>query len=232
MSLQDMRDFVRSALDTDIIDLPDGLLDRYIVDGSNRVEAFSDRWTFRQVDYSFTTVAGAQSYDIRSDARVTGITQPIVTITDVRAPNWSLKPADHSRLRSQWRASTSSRATPRATPSGADSLYLWPIPSSAQSISISGYRQGIDWVSTTPTSPDMPSDFHELIAWWALNRGHAREGDPQMADFYRNEFERELPRRSSNWITGLDAQPLVLGGDATETDPQLSGLGPLTWPWE
>lgn len=233
MTLQDMRDFVRDALDTDSTDLGDDLLDRYILDGSNRVESYSDHWSFRAVDYTFTTIAGTQAYDIRSDGRVVGITLPLLDVVDVRSPNWSLKPRDHQKMRKTLRSSTPSTANPTAFTEWADSLYLWPIPDSAIDISITGYRQGLDWVSDNPTSPDFPAEFHEIIAWWALNRGHAREGDPQMADFYRSEFADALKSRSDAWVAGVNAQPLVMGESVGASDLYTrNGLGPLIYPFE
>lgn len=233
MSLQDMRDFVRTALDTDTTDLPDTLLDRYIIDGSNRVEQFSDEWIFRAVDYTFATVANQQAYDIRSSARVSGITQPVANVLDVRGPNWSLMPKDHQRQRREWRATSTNKSTPSEFTVWANSLYLWPTPGTIANLSITGYRSPIDWVSTTPTAPDYPAEFHELIAWWALNRAHAHEADAQMADFYRTEFAPALAMRARPWMVGLDAQPLVIGGkNTTEQWRARNGMGPLIYTWE
>lgn len=233
MTLQDMRDFVRSALDTDAVDLPNALLDRYIIDGSNRVNSHSNEWTFRAVDYTFVTQAGKQAYDIRSSARVSGITYPIIDIEDVRGSNWSLTPKDHAETRKKYRASTLLKAAnPSIFTQWGDSIYLWPTPSGVVNISITGYRDVIDWVSMNLT-PDFPEDLHELIAWWALNRGHAREGDPQMSDFYRGEFEAALKTRADQWTMGLDTQPLVVGGrDTPEQWRARNGMGPLIYGWE
>lgn len=233
MTLQDMRDFVRNALDTDSTDLPDSLLDRYIADGSNRVDEHSSRWSFRAIDYSFATVANQQAYDIRSAARVSGITYPIIDIVDVRGPNWSLSPKDHAASRARWRrTSLTTNQNPSEFSLWGDSIYLWPAPTGGTTISITGYRDAIDWISLNST-PDFPGDFHELIAWWALNRGHAREGDPQMADFYRGEFEATLQKRADAWMTGLDAQPLVIGESGSREQWRArNGMGPLIYSWE
>lgn len=234
MTLQDMRDFVRAALDTDTTDLPDALLDRYILDGSNRIDSHSNEWSFRAVDYTFNTVNGTQAYLIRGASLVSGVTLPVVNVTDVRAPNWSLRPGDHQKLRRDWRATSTNKSNPTDWTLWGNSIYLWPIPGSVQAISITGYRDGIDWVTLGASSkPDFPDDFHEMIAWWALNRAHAREGDAQMSDFYRSEFGAALKDRADNWTQGLDAQPLVVGGrQAASPWRTQTALGPLIYPWE
>lgn len=232
MTLQNMRDFVRDTLDTDSTDLPDSILDRFIIDGSNRVDAYSTEWRFRAVDYTFSTVIGTQTYQITGTPLVSGVTYPIINVVDVRGSNWSLQPRDHQKQRSEWRASTTNRSTPSEYTLWGDKLYLWPTPGTVASISITGYRDAIDWVGTAVT-PDFPNDFHELIAWWALNRAHAREGDAQMSDFYRQEFEGALAKRADAWVVGLDAQPLVIGGaNTTEHWRARNGMGPLIYPFE
>ncbi len=234
MTLQDVRDFVRSALDTDTTDLPDALLDRYILDGSNRVDSHSNEWAFRAVDYTIATVIGTQSYRIKGTPLAAGVTYPINKVVDVRGPNWSLMPKDHQRQRREWRATTTNKSTPSEWTLWGDFLYLWPTPGTVVNVSITGYREGIDWVSAGAASkPDFPDDFHELIAFWALNRAHAREGDAQMSDYYRSEFASALKERAAAWVAGQDAQPLVVGGaGTTEQWRARNGMGPLIFPWE
>lgn len=232
MTLQDMRDFVRDALETDSTDLPDSILDRYIIDGSNRVDGFTTDWQFRAVDYTFDVSANTQSYNVKGATLASGITKPLARIIDLRGPNWSLAPKDHAHMRSRYRLSSTTTGTPSAYSLWGNAIYLWPTPSASDTYSITGYRQADDWVSTN-AAPDFPDDMHELIAWWALNRAHAREGDPQMADFYRQEFERELKRRADVYTTGLDAQPLIMGGGVDrEAWAAQNGLGPLIYDWE
>src|SRR5690348_16327402 len=112
MTLDDMRNFVYDSVDTHANDLPTSVLDRYIIDGAERVESFSDAYSFRQVDYTITTTAGVQSYDVRSDSRVQGVTFPLRSITDARGDNCSLKPDDHRTMRARYAVSSIPQGKP------------------------------------------------------------------------------------------------------------------------
>lgn len=234
LNLGDMRNFVYDSLDTDSTDLPTSVLDRFIIDGSERVESFSDAYSFRQVDYSITTQAGVQAYDVRSDARVPGIVFPLRRIVDARGDNWSLSPDDHRTVRARYSANTSNTGKPTTLTLWADSIYLWPTPDAEYTLSLLGMRDPIDWVATN-ASPDMPNDLAELVAWWALSRAYAHDGDLGSSQFFRDEFFLELPKRAGRYTPGLTAQPIVLNGGScrSSSDYALSDwLAPLVFDWE
>lgn len=235
MTLTNMEDYVYDVVDTDSTDLPTALVDQFIIDGCNRIEQFSDSWKFREVDYSISTVAGTQSYTISGSGTLTsGITYPIARVVDVRGPTFSMKPVSHRADRSAYMASTTvSSQYPMEYSLWGDKIYFWPKPSTVISVSITGYRDPIDWVTTAPTAPDYPDDFHLLIAQWAVSRAHAREGDAGLAMFYRDEFYTSLHNMAPSYQSGVDAQPFVLNqsGD-TDTWRTSKALGPLIYPWE
>lgn len=232
-SLQDLRDFVRLAIDTDETDLPNGILDRFLIDGANRVENFSDSWSFRAVTYTFNTEVGVQSYDVTTNL-VAGIDAPLRRITDLQGPNLILKPHPHAKMRKAYVGTVANQGTPYAYSKWGDKIYLWPTPSVAQAMSITGYRYQSDWVSTG-AAPDFPNDLTELIEWWGLSRAHAREGDPGMAAFYAGEFAVELKNRSGPYLGGLDAAPFSMNQDALDADDndwRTSRFGGPRYDWE
>lgn len=223
MTTVQMRTFVRDNLDTDSTDLPDDLLDGWLIEGAQQIENYSDTWIFRAVEYSFSTVAGTASYNL-SDAtgltRKTGITNNLLRVDDVRGPNWVIEPAVHSEMRMLY-PTTASNGVPRRYSTWAYKLFLWPTPSSIQTVEVNGYRESTDWLSTTPTTPDLPDEFHHLVALWGTSRAYAREGDPGMASFFENEFSSGLQRRASHYMINSFEQPLVLneGIGASERRP-------------
>lgn len=228
MTLAEMRTFVRSALDTDSTDLPDALLDRYLIDGSDRVESFSNSWTFREVDYSLSVVSGTQTYKLRAPTRNAGFTANVARITDIRGTTISLEPRAHDMARN-WFTSTVTSGTPRWYSVWADNLYLWPKPASSATYSVTGYRDGIDWVGTS-AAPDFPDEFHELIAWWGVSMSYAREGDPGMSGYYADRFNEALNRRSESFLHRGAEQPLVMNSGFL--GPRAMRLGRPRFDWE
>lgn len=227
MSLADMRTFVRDHLESDVEELPNSLLDRFLYDGSNRIENFTRKWSFRAVEYTLPVVSGQQTYDLDTVASLIS-PAPLAFITDVRGENWTLKPQDHRAMRAVRPASITSQGTPTRWSQWGRTLYLWPTPSVTADYTILGYRQGLDWIASN-SSPDFPEAFHELIAWWALNRAYAFLDDPELSAFYREEFGSELRGRAKHYVHATTAQPFVMGGGTTDVVRD-NGLGPLRWP--
>lgn len=210
MSLAEMRSFIRESLDSDDEELPNSLLDRFIVNGSAKIEGFSRTWSFRAVEYTFTTIANQREYNLDTYAGLTA-PRPVADITAIQGPSYELRPADHRKMRQMFPANSDSAGSPSWFTRLGRSLYLWPKPSGTITYTVIGYRQPTDWVGLN-SAPDFPDDLHELIAWWALNRAHVFLDDPELADFYRSEFDRELLIRSRQYLSGNDAQPLVVNG--------------------
>lgn len=210
MSLADIRQFVRDHLDSDDVELPNSLIDRFIYDGSQKIEKYSRTWDFRAVEYMMTTVADQRTYDLDTEASLIS-PAPLADITAIQGPSFELKPADHRRMRVRFPSNADSSGTPTWFSLWGRTLYLWPKPSTATAYTVIGYRQGLDWIASN-SSPDFPDDLHQLIAWWALNRAYVFLDDPELADFYRQEFDRELRMRAREYLTAPDAEPLVING--------------------
>jgi hypothetical protein len=218
LSLADIRSFVRAHLDSDEDELPNSLVDRFIYNGSNRLEQYSRTWTFRAVEYTFTTIADTRTYDLDTTSGLTA-PAPLSDVVALQGPSFELKPADHRAMRVRYPSNADSSGNPTWFTVWGRTLYLWPKPSTAIEYAVVGYRHGLDWISTN-SAPDFPDELHELIAWWALNRAYVFLDDPELGAFYRDEFDRELRIRARPYASAQDAQPLVVNG-GTE------GGGPL-----
>lgn len=227
MSRKDMRDFVREHVDSDEEELPNSLLDRFLQDASTRIDNYSRTWSFRAVEYDLEVVSGTQSYDLDSEPSLI-VPGPLRDIVDVRGPSSTLRPTDHRAERAR-RSPSSGTGTPAKWSVWGRSLYLWPSPSASDDYTVVGYREGADWITTNAT-PDFPEPFHELIAWWALNRAYAFLDDPEMSSFYRDEFAMELRGRAKHYQNVQDAAPFVMGGGERSINGLPATLGPLRWP--
>jgi hypothetical protein len=235
MTLPDLRGFVRDHLDLDPTELPDSLLDRFIADGFNRIDNYSRVWTFRAVEYTLSTVAGAQAYNVANRAtppRVDSIAKPLQQVVDVRGPRFGLVPRDHRQMRSAFRTTNAQQSEPRYFTMFGENVYLWPTPNAVYALTVTGYRLPDDWMASS-LAPDLPEEFHELVGWWALNRAYGHQDDPEMANFYRQEFDTEVKSRARRYVTGNQSQPMRLNEGIGEDELLVrNGLGPLFYPWD
>ena len=228
-----IRSFVRTHLDVDVDELPNELLDVFMRDAVIRIISYFDESpVWLQSEYYFWTVEGQQAYDLDATAGMT-LPTPLQAIDDVRGPDYSLTPRPHRQVRSEYRDDAPT-GRPQQYSVWGRSLYLWPAPSEVDYFWVTGIRQpDWDWLTSADQTPDLPEEFHPLIAQWALSRAYAQQDDPQMADFYRGEFSTELKNLAKRWRANLTAQPLVLnGGRITEPYRTQRTLGPLIYDWE
>lgn len=221
MDLTEMRTFVRNHLDVDSTELPDSLLDRFIIDGADRIErasvALGGRWSFREVTYGFTVAGGTASYDLDTYAGLNGgALAPLAFLDEVRGPTWSLLPEDHRAMRARNSRTSPATGTPRWFTVWGRKLYLWPTPAASGDYEASGTRKGKDWVATN-AAPDFPDEFHELIAGWALTRAYIQQDDIELATIYREEWAQTVKERAVPYIVGNQAQPFALNGAAGNT---------------
>jgi len=233
LDLAGIRSFVRTHLELDDAELTNVVLDRFIADASERIEAYSRTWSFRAVTYPFSTAIGIASYNVGGNVyeRWTGISKTVLDVTDVRGPRHSLKPVDHRQARDLFSASTTQTGTPTMWSRFGEDLFLWPTPATVEVMTLSGYRAADDLIGAG-SIPDLPNELHELLCWWALSRGYAQQDDTELADFYRTEFEAQLRRRASRYVAGNAAQPLQVGSGAAGSAGTFRYAGGPVLDWE
>lgn len=232
LSPTEIRQYVYSHLDVEADEVPSSVLDIFMADGYNRIVGyFDDSPTWLHVEYTFTTTAGQQSYDLDSYAGLTSPT-PLQTLADVRGPNWQLKPKPHRQMRDQWQQNAQQQGTPYVWSQWGRSLFLWPTPSGAQVMTVTGTRQPTDWLSLN-SAPDMPQEFHRVLADYTLGRTYAQQDDPEMAHLYLDAFLPAVQQLSKRYFDGTKAQPVVVnGGPRRELFRTEMALGPLVYPFE
>lgn len=239
MLASEIRSFVRTSLDVDVDDIPDSILNVWLSDAVTRIISyFNESPTFLQVEYKFDTIIGQQSYKLDTLATFTDvntgltITQPLQAVDEVRGPNYSLTPRQHRQVRESYRADAPSGRPQEFSHWGRD-LYLWPKPASVETVYLLGIRSpNWNWV-TSNLVPDLPEEFHVLVAHWALARAYAQQDDPEMANFFRGEFAGTLENLAARFKTNATALPMVMnGGGRREPYRTQRTLGPLIYDWE
>lgn len=212
MSLQEIRDYARLHLDIDEEDTPDLLLDVWAREGFNRVARAEDEYSFYSIVVPFTTVAAQQAYDLTTIAGGTPASI-VAKVKDVRGDSWALSPADHRQMREHYRSTSPTSGTPRHFSQFGTDLYLWPTPGGESALELTGYRRPYDWVAQgAAATPDLPDEFHDMIAMWVLHRLYAQQDDPEMANHYREYFAGSFSTLRREYTRGLVAQPLIMNG--------------------
>ena len=239
MTASDIRTYVRDHLDVDDSDIPDSLLNVWMRDAVIRIISFFDESpVWLQVERTFTTSPNVQSYDLENTLGLGSIVVPILlplqAIDEVRGPNYSLSPRSHRQVRESYRVDAPS-GRPQEFSQWGTKIFLWPKPADAEVYYVLGIRRP-DWnwlTSTVNPVPDLPEEFHPLVAQWTLSRADAQQDDPDMANLYRGEFGAELSNVASRWIGDVTALPMIMnGGRSHEPYRTQRTLGPLIYGWE
>lgn len=208
MTLQNIRDFVREHLDVDTNDLSNDLLDRFIREGSQRIERDDIHWPFYQKMADFTVAEGATKIaktDIASDLeKIVALRRADngqhLNYVGTSAELWKLSP-------------TSSSSYPQYYSLWGDNVLLWPKPSSSAELEALYYRAPKDWVSDgSGAEPDLPDQLHNTVAVWALACAYAHQEDSHFAGLYFQKFEDELFTFKRSVTEMPHPQPIVLNG--------------------
>lgn len=228
MTAAEIRKFVRDSLDVETDDIPDSILNVWMNDAVTRIISYFDESpTFLQVEYSFVTSVEVQKYSLDSTVGLTD-PEPLQAIDEVRGPTWSLTPRQHRQVRESYPRTAGSGNPLEFSIWGRD-LYLWPKPSVEETFHVLGVRKiDTDWATAGTGVPDLPEEFHILIAHWALARAYAQQDDPEMANFYREEFAGTLTSIATRFVANTTALPMIMnGGSLRRHDPRTGVLGPL-----
>lgn len=206
MTLSDLRAFVRGYPDIDSQDLPDSVLDVLVREGYNRITRSSQTWRFYQATNTLSVTANQQTYNVK-----TLWTDPIVNVTQIMGRRWTLQPVPHQVARSKFPAVIATTREPYVWSQYGDLVYLWPSPVSNYTWTLDGYRKPRTIVAAGDV-PDLPDEFHELIALHALSRAYSQQDDLWTASFLANQFEDGLAALTPVYTGSQTAAPLVLGG--------------------
>lgn len=235
LTVADLRDFVLSHLDTDETELPDTLLNSYLLEGLNRIALASQRWSFYEHEWSYSTTGSDQSFTL-AEANVVfaAFGQPeIQELTAIQGPRWRLEPRSHEVVEERFEY-TSEVGEPRFWSVWGGSVYFWPTPDVAYALSLRGYRKPtlFDPASTASDSyvPDLPDEFHPLLGQWMLGRAYQQQDDVVTSPQIFAQFERSLDVLRKRYETVSRATTRTVGGVKRSGQGRVAGR--LLFPFE
>lgn len=213
MTLQDMRTFVRTHADADIVDAPDATLDIYGRIAYNDILARRSTWPHLSVSYTLTTVAGQGRYKL--SALSTNNMELVASIVDTTNLGRRLiyMTESDADLAFGTKVSSSTQTATAYTVSD-DEILLYPVPSTSGKLyTVRGFKRADVWPNGAGSIPDLPESLHEAISWFMLSNYFLAQEDVQLAGLYLQEYnqmvERFLRAETTKEFSG---RPLVMGG--------------------
>jgi hypothetical protein len=222
LTLQDIRDHVRTFVDVEEEELPDELVDSWVQEGFDLCIVGERRWHFYEVNQTFNTAADIGDYTLTIEAG-----SPLRDVVAVFGPTYTLNPIPYEAGERVFGWS-SSPGEPRFWSVWRERLWLWPIPETVIALDVVGFREPQDWIATGAGAvPDCPSEFHRVIQTWALSRAYLFQEDPELARILEEQFASALQivrKRSRLADTGT---PFIMNQGSP---PAI--LGRLRYDWE
>lgn len=182
----ELRDLVREITDLDTADLSDSLLNMFIRDGYYRILDLEKRWPFLETTFTFSTVADQRAYTI-STFTADPIAQ-IVSVVDNTATGIRLDYISHDEGEMAYNGTQNVSGNPLFYSFWNGEINLFPKPNNIRALTVRGYREPIDWI-TTGGAVDASANLHLPLAYYACARIYQRLEDPDMANEYKRSFD-------------------------------------------
>lgn len=206
MDLAQMRTQVRAFMDVDVDDLPDAVLDPWFQDGYSRIIRKGRKvWSWLQTETTVLTVPGTQTIDLDD------VTLDIREVRQIWRPD-GLKLAHvlHDRAHTQFSQGV---GNPQAFSTWGRKVYLWPVPTDVETLSLIGYREPTAWYHASATDvPDCPEEYQFLMVFWATSMAAAQQEDLEVAAYHKGHFDEQLEMLLADDQSPNISQPIVLGG--------------------
>lgn len=230
MTADSIRATVRSIVDLDAEDLSDAVLDLYIRDGYYRILDLEKRWTFLEYSFSFTTQQGVRAYELASIAGEP-ISQ-IVSIVDNTETGLRLPMVGFDEIEKVYSGVYADlTGRPEFYSLWGGSLYIYPLPNNARTLTCRGYREPLDWQSEGG-DVDASPNLHFALVYYACSRIYQQLEDSGMADMYKRAFDEGVALAAKSIMTPSSHSPMLLAGNKSGHRTErgwLQSLGRAQW---
>lgn len=208
MTLQELRDLVRSQMDVDELELPNSVLDVWFREGFTKAIAAERRWPFYASDWAivFTDGVATRPADLDDPESVRVGTTRLHRIEQFEGEDYFGSSTGEASYWSEW----------------GESLHLWPATTGTATATVRGFRKPTDWVATGAASVvDADTRLHMAPAFYALAQAYLQQEDEVLSARYSQQFE-ETVARARNALMAVRGGVKVLGS----TLPRWTDRGP------
>ena len=220
MTAEDLRQTVRDITDLDSDDLPDSLLNLYIRDGYYRILDMEKRWTFLEKSFTMNTIANQRSYTI---ANLTGDPiSEVVSIVDSTGVGSRLDMIGYDEAERTYIGSYDIAGEPLFYAIWEGKIHLYPKPNNVRTLTVRGYREPIDWI-TSEGDVDASPNLHFPLVYYACSRVYQRLEDSVMSTEYKRSFDEGVILAKDSILKPSSHAHLVLSAGYTKGRPTYKG---------
>jgi hypothetical protein len=137
-------------------------------------------WKYLEVNAYFSTAANRQNY---------GLTSDYYKITNVRTGEYDLIYLSQKEI-DEIDPDASTTGTPQYYTVHANQIWLYPIPTSIDTIHVRYLKKLSDLSGSESSS--IPSQFHYILIYGALEHAYAYKGDETKMAWARDKYERGI----------------------------------------
>lgn len=207
MNLLELRNYIRTQLDMDEEELPNALLDSYLVEGYQRTIALEPRWPSFEYSWEITKPAADLSITLPPNCEPAGLWSVIDTGRRLRLVQVSNEEAEDNLY------SLQTVAQPVYYTLWGSELRLWPNPSADTALALRGYRYPNDWVAGgAGAEPDCDQRLHILLAHYAIALCYAQQEDEVLEDVYMKRWQSGFAAARAAICQPRHHRPLILNG--------------------
>jgi hypothetical protein len=220
MTAADLRQTVRDITDLDADDLPDSLLNLYIRDGYYRILDTEKRWTFLEKSFTFNTITNQRAYTI---SNFTGDPiSEVVSIVDPTGLGLRLDMIGYDEAERTYIGSNDIAGDPLFYAVWEGKIHLYPKPNNVRTLTVRGYREPIDWI-TSEGDVDASPNLHFPLAYYACSRVYQRLEDSVMAAEYKRAFDEGVLLAKEAILKPSSHAHMVLSAGRTKGRPTYQG---------
>ena len=234
MDISTMRSYIQSVALIDSSDISDDTLNRFLGEGYDLIVYNEKRWPFYEVSTTFNTVADTKDYTLATVGAsvATGLRE----VAALRTDNHVISFVGRDEGDVVYPLDVTSQGEPWWWSYWADTVRLYPTPTSVTTINVRGYKDPTAFgagVADDVEPSDLPSPFHMLIATYGLARAYEQQEDPGMAAQYYSLFRGELDNLKDRYVDMPAPQPILLNSrSASRWRSQVILPKRLRYSWE
>ena len=206
-----MRSYVRSVVDIDSTDISDDVMNRFLGEAYDVIVYSEKRWPFFEVASTFSTVIDQKDYTLADVG--TSVTNGLREIASLKTENHVLEYIGRDDGDVIYPLDSNTTGEPWYWSYWADSVRLYPTPSSVKTLYVRGYADPAAFGagSADATEPsDLPTPFHIVVATYGIARAYEQQEDPTMSAQYFSIFNQELDNLRARYEDMPAAQPVRL----------------------
>ena len=206
-----MRSYVRSVVDIDSTDISDDVMNRFLGEAYDVIVYSEKRWPFFEVASTFSTVIDQKDYTLAAVG--TSVTNGLREIASLKTENHVLEYIGRDDGDVIYPLDSNTTGEPWYWSYWADSVRLYPTPSSVKTLYVRGYADPAAFGagSSDATEPsDLPTPFHIVVATYGIARAYEQQEDPTMSAQYFSIFNQELDNLRARYEDMPAAQPVRL----------------------